>query len=72
MEELLSILMKLDFIRNHECRFEPKDLLEMAKSATIEMYEAGKPIFKQEDEANAMCFILQGRCTATYKMASQD
>ena len=72
VEEALELLMKLDFIRNLETSLESKDLLEMAKSATVHEYEAGRRIIKQGDEASYMLFILQGHCSASYALASKD
>ena len=60
MEDLVYILMMLDFIcnRGNECKFDPKELTELAKSTEMKCIEPGKRIFKQGDDANCMHFLI--------------
>ena len=64
--------MNLDFITKSEHQFIASDISELAKSVTLNWFEPGIRIVKQDEDAESFMMILQGSVLASYKLAEKD
>jgi len=65
-------VFELDFIKNHEPKLLPQDLMDMIKHVKVHELKALTQLCHEGDDADCAYFVMQGCLVATYTLTKND